>query len=353
MSGAEIDDHEISERNAISVGGRLSGRSVVRAYPANPSGNNRVFRLDVAGGDSLALKYYPSQSIDGRDRLGQEYDALSFLACHGVADVPRPIAKDAGAHCAVYEWFEGEPAVLQPHPDDADQFANFLIDLQRVREAAGARDLRNASAAIFSTSQAIAQYERRLHRLREAAAPYQDLLEFVDEALAPSGMAAIRRLERRYAGMGWDPGSLLAPEHCALSPSDFGLHNAIRGKDGRLRFIDFEYFGWDDPVKLVSDTAIHPGSGFPEGVTNRLTERLSREFAARDPAFAVRYDVLYSVFGMIWCLIILNDYLPESRSRRLLAARGGDLGAILAGQLDKARRLHQAICQRDSKLSSR
>lgn len=348
-----MSEAEISEQDAISVGGRLSGRSVVRAHPANPSGNNRVFRLDVAGGDSLALKYYPSQSIDGRDRLGQEYDALSFLARHGVSDVPRPIARDSGSHCALYEWFDGEPAVLQQHPEDADQLANFLIDLQQLRDAAGARDLRNASAAIFSPSQAIAQYERRLHKLREAAAPYQDLVEFVDESLAPSGMIAIRRLERRYAGMGWNPGSLLAPEHCALSPSDFGLHNAMRGKDGRLRFIDFEYFGWDDPVKLVSDAAIHPGSGFPDSVANWLTERLSREFAARDPAFAVRCDVLYSVFGMIWCLIILNDYLPESRSRRVLAARGGDLGAILAGQLDKARRLHQAICQRDPELSPR
>lgn len=348
-----MSEAEISERDAILVGSRLSGRSVVRAHPANPSGNNRVFRLDVAGGDSLALKYYPSQSIDGRDRLGQEYDALSFLTGHGVSDAPRPIAKDPGSHCALYQWFDGEPAVLQPRPEDADQLANFLIDLQQLRDVAGAGDLRNASAAIFSPSQAVTQYERRLHRLRETAAAYRDLLEFVDESLAPSGAIAIRRLDRRYASMGWDPGSLLAPEYRALSPSDFGLHNALRGKDGRLRFIDFEYFGWDDPVKLVSDTAIHPGSGFSGSLANRLTERLSCEFAARDPAFAVRCDVLYSLFGVIWCLIILNDYLPESRSRRVLAARGGDLGAVLAGQLDKARRLHQAICQRDPELSPR
>ena len=127
----------------------------------------------------------------------------------------------------------------------------------------------------------------------------------------------------------------------------------MRGTDGRLRFIDFEYFGWDDPVKLVSDTALHPGSNFPENSARRLIERLSREFEARDPAFAVRRDVLYPVFGLIWCLIILNDFLPESRSRRVMAGRGGELEAILAGQLDKARRLHQAICQSDPDLAPR
>jgi hypothetical protein len=63
--------------------------------------------------------------------------------------------------------------------------------------------------------------------------------------------------------------------------------------------------------------------------------------------------VLYPIFGLIWCLIILNDYLPESRSRRVLAGRGGDSDAILAGQLDKARRLHQAICQIDPDLAPR
>jgi hypothetical protein len=120
-----------------------------------------------------------------------------------------------------------------------------------------------------------------------------------------------------------------------------------------LRFIDFEYFGWDDPVKLVSDTAIHPGSNFAEGSRRRLVERLSREFEADDPAFAVRRDALYPVFGMIWCLIILNDYLPDRRSRRVFAIRRDELEARLAGQLDKARRLHQTLCERDPDLAPR
>jgi hypothetical protein len=138
-----------------------------------------------------------------------------------------------------------------------------------------------------------------------------------------------------------------------LSPSDFGLHNALRGKDGQLRFIDFEYFGWDDPVKLVSDTAIHPGSNFAEGSRQLLVERLSREFEADDPTFAARRDALYPVFGMIWCLIILNDYLPDSRSMRVFAIRRNELEERLAGQLDKARRLHQTICESDPDLTPR
>ena len=345
-----MSEPELSAQDAISIGSRLAGAAVAAAQPARSGGNNRVFRLEMAEGPPLALKHYPS---DGRDRLGQEYDALSFLSRHGIMSTPRPIAKDSGAFCALYQWFDGEAAVLRPQDDDADQLADFLIELQKLRGAEGARTLRNSSASIFSPEEAIAQYEQRLDGLRRASQDHPDLCAFMDGSLVPSTAAAVRRLHRRYAELGRDPAADLPPAHRALSPSDFGLHNALRTDDGKLRFIDFEYFGWDDPVKLVTDTAIHPGSDLPDASANRLIERLSRTFEVGDDAFAIRKAVLYPVFGAIWCLIVLNAYLPESRSRRAMAAEGGDLTVRLAGQLDKARRLHQAICQRDPDLTPR
>ncbi|MDA9488203.1 phosphotransferase [Bradyrhizobium sp. CCBAU 11361] len=345
-----MSEPDISAVDAMAIGSRLAGAPVAAAQPARSGGNNRVFRLEMAEGPALALKHYPS---DGRDRLGQEYDALSFLSRHGIALTPRPIAKDSDAFCALYQWFDGEAAVLRPQDGDADQLADFLIELQKLCNADGAQTLRNASASIFSPKEAVAQYEQRLDGLRRASVDHPDLRAFMDDSLIPSTAIAVRQLRRRYAELGWDPAADIAPAHRALSPSDFGLHNALRAADGRLRFIDFEYFGWDDPVKLVSDTAIHPGSDLPEAKANRLTERLTQAFAVRDDAFAIRLDVLYPVFGAIWCLIVLNAYLPESRSRRAFAAQGGDLTVRLAGQLDKARRLHQTICQRDPDLTPR
>ncbi|MCK1550907.1 aminoglycoside phosphotransferase family protein [Bradyrhizobium sp. 177] len=335
-----MSETDITAPDAMAIGSRLAGARVASAQPARSGGNNRVFRLEMANGPPLALKHYPS---DGRDRLGQEYDALSFLARHGITSTPQPVAKDAHAFCALYQWFDGEAAVLRPQDDDADQLADFLIELQKLRDAEGAQNLRNASASIFSPEAAITQYEQRLDALRRASDDHPDLRAFIEGSLVPSTAVAIRQLRRRYAELGRDPTADLAPTHRALSPSDFGLHNALRAEDGRLRFIDFEYFGWDDPVKLVSDTAIHPGSDLPEASANRLIERLSRAFEASDDAFAIRRDVLYPVFKGIWCLIVLNAYLPDNRSRRAMAAQGGDVTIRLAGQLDKARRLHQTI----------
>jgi hypothetical protein len=340
--------------DAIALGSRLSGQRIVAASPARAAGgNNRVLCLDTADGLHLALKFYPSRSIDGRDRLGQEFEALSFLARHGVTSTPRPIAAAPDRDCALYEWFDGEPARLRPQPDDVDQLATFLIKLQELRHAAVAQALRAASAAVFSPSEVVAQYEQRLGRLLAASSEFPDLRAFVDRGLIPSGEAAIRRLEQQYAHLAGDADAPLEFAHRALSPSDFGLHNALRGKDGGLRFVDFEYFGWDDPVKLLSDTAIHPGSNFSEADASRLVGLLSPAFEARDPAFAVRRDVLYPLFGFIWCLIILNDFLPSSRTRRMFAPDSNELGAALARQLDKARQLHQAMCRRDPDLAPR
>jgi hypothetical protein len=311
-----------------------------------------VFCLDTAEGSRLALKFYPSRSIDGRDRLGQEFEALSFLARHGVTATPCPIAQDPDHDCAVYEWFDGEPARLRPQPDDVDQLAAFLIELQELRHADGAQALRAASAAVFSPREAVTQYEQRLCRLLDGS-EFPDLRAFVDRCLIPSGGAAIRRLEQQYAHLAWDMSAPLEFAHRALSPSDFGLHNALRSENGRLCFVDFEYFGWDDPVKLLSDTVIHPGSHFSEGDASRLVGLLSTEFEARDPAFTVRRDVLYPLFGFIWCLIILNDFLPASRTRRTLAPDSDELTAALARQFDKARQLHQTMCRRDPDLAPR
>src|SRR5262249_47920332 len=102
-----MSEQDISAQEAMARGTRLAGREVLAAHPARPGGNNRVFRLDMAGGTPLALKCYPPRSIDGRDRLGQEYAALSFLAGNGIRSTPQPVARDDEANCALYEWFDG------------------------------------------------------------------------------------------------------------------------------------------------------------------------------------------------------------------------------------------------------
>jgi hypothetical protein len=49
-----------------------------------------------------------------------------------------------------------------------------------------------------------------------------------------------------------------------ISPSDFGLHNAIIDGKGTVHFIDFEYAGWDDLLKTEVDFSEQPCYPSPE-----------------------------------------------------------------------------------------
>ena len=44
----------------------------------------------------------------------------------------------------------------------------------------------------------------------------------------------------------------LDPTQLCISPGDFGFHNAIFTPTG-IKFIDFEFSGWDDPAKTIID----------------------------------------------------------------------------------------------------
>ena len=101
-------------------------------------------------------------------------------------------------------------------------------------------------------------------------------------------------------------------------PSDFGFHNALRDESGRLTFIDFEYFGWDDPVKLTADVMLHPGT--PVATELRSRFRIAAEkLYGDDPDFAVRLAAFHPLFGLRWVLILLNEFHPERWRGRVLA----------------------------------
>jgi hypothetical protein len=139
-----------------------------------------------------------------------------------------------------------------------------------------------------------------------------------------------------YAGLGWDFARPLDADKRCLSPSDFGLHNALRRPDGRFAFVDFEYFGWDDPVKLVADFILHPGMTLPSSLIARFRRGARRLFAS-DPDFAQRLALLEPLIALRWGLILLNEFLAEGWQARAFAGTALSQSEAKARQLAKAR----------------
>ncbi len=299
--------------------------------------NNRVFRVATAGRD-LLLKAYFHDPQDPRDRLRQEVDFIRYAWGHEVRSVPECLHADRARHLALFEFVAGrklEPAEIGT--SQIDQAIAFFRETNRARLADDARTLLPASEACFSVGEHIAAVERRIGRLAqmEGGLPVDaEAAAFVADALIPLWRLLVSRLERELARDGLPAAPLPLAER-RLSPSDFGYHNAILEESGRLRFLDFEYAGWDDPAKLVADFANQPDLILPDALSGRFT-RAVIEMADDPAAMESRIGWLTPLYQIKWACIILNDFLPIGRNRRRFTG-GDEESALKKTQLAKAR----------------
>ena len=101
-------------------------------------------------------------------------------------------------------------------------------------------------------------------------------------------------------------------------------------------------FGWDDPVKLVSDFLLHPGMALSESLKRRFADGAAQVYSA-DPAFPVRLRLLYPLFALRWCMILLNEFLPERWTDRVHAGVQSDWETAKRRQLDRSREWVQSL----------
>ena len=320
---------------------KLLGAKANDVAPLAGGRNNQLFKVRTDRGP-IACKRYPRDVRDRRDRLGIEFGALTLLSRFGISAVPRPLARDETAGIALYQWIEGE-RVDAPAVADLEAALDLMSAMHRLRFQAVGRWLHDASAAVFSPVQAVAQLQQRRAQFEAPANDNAHLARFLAEFDLTAGRlvgAARQRAER--AEIGWD--RLLPRAQQTLSPSDMGFHNALRQADGSIIFLDFEYFGWDDPAKLVNDFADHPGSALDAGLATRFRADAAAIYAATDGGYRQRAEVLRILCGLIWCMILLNEFLPDRWQRRHLAGSANDRDAAGRAQLAKATAFLKRLC---------
>jgi len=304
-----------------------------RLLPIAGGGNNRVFMVASAG-SPVVLKAYYRHPGDVRDRLAADYGFSTFAWAVGARALPRPLAADAAAGLAVYEFVAGEKlppgAVTAAHVAEAAAFFRSVDEHRCDPRAAG---LPTAAEACFSIADHVAVVDGRVRRLDaiEATAVHGDeAVALVAGRLRP---AWDRLRSHVLAAVGSAASATLADSDRCLSPSDFGFHNAILGTDGRLRFLDFEYAGHDDPAKLVCDFFCQPAVPVPQGHVVPFIAALRPQAPDRGE-LAARVGLLLPVYRLKWCCIMLNEFMPAD-DRRRFAGAVADLGARRAAQLAK------------------
>ena len=326
---------------------QLLGRPVTSVAGIAGGRNSKVYRVSCADGSQFAAKVYFRHSADPRDRLGVEFTSLQFLWETGLRSIPQAVAVDRDRGYGVYEFIEGEkPSSGAVAESDIDYAVDFLAQLNQLAHRRDCTHIPPASDACFSVHTIVRKIEARLSKLNEVESSEPQHLAlhgFLTGEFVPSFSTIQSWCRSRSDARGIPLDAVLEDECRTLSPSDFGFHNAIRRGDGRIAFLDFEYFGWDDPAKMISDFVLHPGMDLGFNLKRRFVSGLLGRF--QDPEkLASRIETVYPLFGLIWCLIILNEFVPEYLARRGFSSVV-DLNrpALQESQLAKSRQLLNKI----------
>lgn len=308
-------------------------------------GNNRVYHVDTASGPVIAKRYF-SHPDDLRDRLATEYAFIELAWNHGLRTVPQPLACDRRTGWALYEFIPGRR--LQ-HEEITEQHIAaalaFLRNVNALRETSAAQQLSVASEACFSLHEHLETVERRLNRLQQVPTGTGidgEAARWIGEKFAPAWTAVLQGVldEAKRSHLALD--EPLHPADRVLSPSDFGFHNALLTDDGDLRFLDFEYAGWDDPAKLVCDFFCQVQAPVPMEHFEAFLESATADIAKYEAARR-RTRMLFPVYRLKWCCIVLNDFLPAGNARREFSQSDAGQEERKRGQLEKARRILSSL----------
>lgn len=192
-------------------------------------------------------------------------------------------------------------------PEAAVIFAvDFLRRLNQDHLVAAQFISQDATEGFLSLTEHILNIRQRLDRME------CDHLQTEDRSKAKSILACLEsEYERIWTTTkeGITKGILrdrINPEERIVSPGDFGFHNAIRTPAG-IRFIDFEFAGWDDPAKTLIDFVLQPRiplnqSGSP------LYKALNQ---AQYPDYHKRHEALMPILSLKWSCIILSVLNPN------------------------------------------
>jgi hypothetical protein len=120
------------------------------------------------------------------------------------------------------------------------------------------------------------------------------------------------------------------------------VQNVLFRAAGGFTVVDFEYFGWDDPARMVLDFVCHDAS---LGLTSEAAGAFLRAYAEdRDlpPATRARFAWLRRFLEVEWLAVYLSSLTEDLIARKRFATPGLDVDAYLDRQIAKfGRRLER------------
>lgn len=295
------------------------GEKLVNIEKLPVSANSIAYKIMTENNMQYIAKKYPARQGDKRDRLMTEFSGLAFLWENGVRNIPEPVFCSREDQIGIYGFIRGNK--LRPEEitaDDIHMATDFLRRLHSLMNAENADKQPVASEACFSIKSYIGSVEGRLENLKNISGSSElnyMLSEYLDKGFADFFREVKHFIKEETDRLGIDIDRELRREERTLSPSDFGFHNVLKADDGKLYFIDFEYYGWDDPAKLINDFYLQPAIPVPFLFRETFLKEMQSHLG-NDRELEKRLPSVYLLLALKWCLIILNIFLGPADSRK-------------------------------------
>ena len=272
--------------------------------------NSKVYKLKLKKNKNLILKIYPFEDNFVSRRMKVENNSLRYLKKNNFS-VPGIYKSFFEFNCSFYEFQSGKKN-LKATELLIDQCYDFLKKLFLLSRKTKINLFQNAKEACFNPNEICEQIERK----------FINLLKIKNKALNNFLLLEFRNLFTKYSKiteskLNKEFKSKISNSNRILSPSDFGLHNTLSEKN-KLHFIDFEYFGWDDPIKLICDFVWHPGNNMSKKLKNRFLNKVINFFSKKYKNFKNKLYVLLPLYGLRWTLIVLNCFLKKNYKNKTL-----------------------------------
>ncbi len=311
------------------------GESPINVEQIKNGGNSGVYKLNFKHKKSLILKIY---SVEGnRNSLNTEFNSLKFLQDLGIHNIPNPVLKNEALGIAFYNCIEGIK-ITEYSEHDIDSCIKFIHRINHLKNKFNVNTnyISNASDACFSAIEIEKHIEKRLSLFISPKNNNLKLNLFLNNEYNP-----IWKKILSYIKLNWnssiDFNEDISQDDKILSPSDFGFHNALKNNKNVIYFLDFEYFGWDDPLKLACDFYIHPGMNLNKHLGMYWIKNFFENF---NQSHFKRFQLIKFLYWMTWPLITLNDFRDDVWLRRRLSLNYQvNRQDILTFQLNKSRNL--------------
>lgn len=315
--------------------GSISGDNIV-VESGDKGGNNRIDLVHVDD-KTFVVKWYFSSAKDTRDRLFSEWSFLAYAHRLAPEFVPAAISHLPKDHVALYEFIPGDKlGVSEIDAAAVEQAAEFLRQINRANSSDDARNLPNASEAFFTIQEHMDHVGMRLDRFSslgteaedfqklssELAVFWDELKNWIATEAERQGISLVNQLEKAER---------------FISPSDFGFHNVLCDENKKLTFIDFEYAGWDDAAKAISDFFLQPALPVAMEHFDLFAKTVLQGHPNSEKVLA-RTKILHPLFALKWCCIILNPFVPEWAARSQFADSASDLNQLKQERLSRARK---------------